>query len=131
MKTAIAIALAAILTGCASSRPWEGRIPNNCEDQANKAVRVASENNHLTGVVICTPRRAMARHAVTWVIYEGELELYDAAMGRRVTARELGTVHHVTLGPSRGSFDLIPTMILDGNTDSLLAWVSNELNGSP
>jgi hypothetical protein len=109
MKTAIAILAAAILTGCATSRPWEN-AQIGCLEYANAACHAAAENGYLSGVVTCTPRGAMSRHAVTWIIEDGKTLYYDAAFRRYRTQRELGVTHSITDGPSRGSFDLIPLM---------------------
>ena len=114
MKTLIAIALAAILAGCASSRPWEGATIS-CLEYANRAVHVAAESGHLSGVVTCTPHGAMARHAVTWIIEDGKTIYYDAAFRCYRTQRELGTIHSITDGPSLGSFDLIPAKHIYGS----------------
>ena len=112
MRTLIAMLSAAILTGCASTRPWEAATIG-CLEHANAAVHAAAESGYLSGVVTCTPRGAMARHAVTWVIKDGKALYYDAAFRRYRTQREIGTIHSITDGPSRGSFDLIPAIAIN------------------
>ena len=105
MQTLAAILLAVILAGCTTSRPWE-RAQIGCLQYANAACIAAINDGYLSGVVECTLPNTSARHAVTWVVVDGEMRYYDRAF--RMYRTNLGVIHRVTDGPSRGSCDIIP-----------------------
>lgn len=112
MRLIAAILLAAILTGCTSTRPWEG-AQIGCLQYANAACIAAINDGHLSGVIECTLPNTTQRHAVTWIIEDGVTLYYDRAF--RIYRTELGVTHRTTDGPSRGSFEIIPATKMYGS----------------
>ena len=106
MRFIVAILTAATLAGCTTARPWES-AQIGCLQYANAACIAAVNDGYLSGVVECTLPNTSQRHAVMWVVVDGRTLYWDASFRKYRT--DLGITHRVTDGPSRGSFDLIPS----------------------
>ena len=92
--------------GCVSQGPWEDAQPT-CLDYANASCRAAQDENYTAGVIEVTLRGTAERHALTWVIANGKTLFWDGAFGCYRKTSEFATVHRVTEGQSKGSYDYI------------------------
>jgi len=114
MYALIVIVLAAILmtSGCASLGPWEdARL--ECLQYANAACISAMMDGYPAGIVSCTLPGTSVRHAVIWILKDGKQLFYDPSWGCYRSQKELGKVHGVTYGPSKGAFDVLPMPVTD------------------
>ena len=109
IRALILTVLCATLSGCATTRPWESaRI--GCLQYANAACIAAIEDGYPAGVVSCTLPGTFTRHAVTVIIDDGKRLYWDAAFGRYRTRAQLGKIHSMRDGPSRGAYGLLPNL---------------------
>ena len=110
MKYAIALALliAAILTGCGTIR-----LPRPCEtakigciQYANAAWFAERLKGNKCEVVTCTlPGYTDERHALIAVREDGKERFYDPAFG--FYRKNIGVEHYRTMGTSRGFCDIL------------------------
>jgi len=103
----IVILLIALLSGCATSQPWE-TADVSCLQNANAACIAAMRDGKAAGIIHCQPPGWRSRHAVTWVYYEGRQHFYDPSFGKYLDLETLGRIFRVTEGPSRGVFETFP-----------------------
>ena len=116
MKTLTAILLAAILSGCTSSRFAGSNIVTkpNCQDYANAWARQARAQGLVAGVV-WYERANRTSHAINWINDGGNVVLIEPQWTpvRRVTLDAYESKHILdwAVGPSLGKGTVIPCVM--------------------
>ena len=103
---AILCCLATLLCGCAT-QPWERARPD-CLDYANASCRAAQDAGYPAGIMAVQLKGTSQRHAVTWIIYDGQTLIWDAAWGCYRDPSDFSRIYRIKEGQSKGSYDYIP-----------------------